>query len=977
MDDVREATVDLLADKPEAEDALREILEVNEEGTWAYDDLSIDSGTFGEIVSRGIVEDRADGYRIADRHAVQAVLNGEEDLADKTGGTDIGFSSVSLPDIDRQTALIVGGAFALVAVVRIAFMWSSVFRGSDIILAGNDPYYYRYWVDTLLVSDLQAFDFGSLTELPEGVANSDVLLIITLWWSASLISSGQTASGLVVAWYPVIAGVVSALLVYLLTVQLTADKRIGLAATLMLSVIPAHSYRSSLGFGDHHAFDFVWLMLLALSLSILFDGSKSHSWSSGATCSTVLLLAISIVGQTTAWRGSPILLLPVAVSVFLFVFITIRADLSPLIKSQWLLAGLSLGAGVTLFIFSVLDWMQLYRGIAPLLLMIGSTVTVGLGEVLHRYNRSATEFGVFGILFIVAGIAMVLQLVPEMRQAIDLLFNFLTSSRNIAETQPLFTTELGILGPIFIFGLALFLALPYVADVVWKLSRDYRPKWIPVVAFTGSLLVMTIVQLRFGGELSVFMTIFSGIGLVDISRRVEIVDSAAFFTGSNRGLSIPNVKTLKLLFLLFILIAGMGLVQTVIKQQQISHERSTVATATWIDDYAAEENLDYPENYVLTQWGSVRFYNYQVSGMSKGYGYALNNYLDFLAGENPYEWYDRLEDDVGFVMIDTTITNSPNGVMQQRLGSGPSVASTASLHNYRAVYQSPDGQYLVYELVDGATITGIGPSNSSVIINSSANLSSTQYSYEREFDTTRNGWYTVTVSQPGTYTIGQEQITVDSAAVRNGSALTTVSTNASFYWSFDEGTDETAYELFGTNHGRIHNAQRVQGVEGDALQFDPTRNSTLNARLHDGGPEQFTVSVWVRPTALDTGPENEPRQLVRTDDSNVLLIEETGAVSFRVPGVTTENFRTGTVPTNEWTHVAATYNGTHRSVYLDGERVGTNRVGSGNVSWDEQIIIGGASRDTGSFEGMLDEVRIYDDVLSEERIRSVCNCLQD
>jgi hypothetical protein len=61
-----------LADRPDLEDPLATVLAVDEQAeTWTFDDLEIDSGRFGELVSRGIVTAAGDGYRLADPEAVR------------------------------------------------------------------------------------------------------------------------------------------------------------------------------------------------------------------------------------------------------------------------------------------------------------------------------------------------------------------------------------------------------------------------------------------------------------------------------------------------------------------------------------------------------------------------------------------------------------------------------------------------------------------------------------------------------------------------------------------------------------------------------------------------------------------------------------------------------------------------------------------------------------------------------------------
>ncbi|MFC6754958.1 hypothetical protein, partial [Halorubrum tibetense] len=61
MADPYAATRELLADRPEIADALESLLDADATGPWTFEDVDIDSGTFGELVSRGVVERTDDG----------------------------------------------------------------------------------------------------------------------------------------------------------------------------------------------------------------------------------------------------------------------------------------------------------------------------------------------------------------------------------------------------------------------------------------------------------------------------------------------------------------------------------------------------------------------------------------------------------------------------------------------------------------------------------------------------------------------------------------------------------------------------------------------------------------------------------------------------------------------------------------------------------------------------------------------------
>ena len=192
------------------------------------------------------------------------------------------------------------------------------------------------------------------------------------------------------------------------------------------------------------------------------------------------------------------------------------------------------------------------------------------------------------------------------------------------------------------------------------------------------------------------------------------------------------------------------------------------------------------------------------------------------------------------------------------------------------------------------------------------------------------------------------------------------------YWPFDELVGNTAVDSAGFDHnGMIVGAERVEGVEGSALAFGGNNTSYVDVNI--SAPDNFTISLWVRPSTLNTSPDNDYRHLVNSKNGNFVILEESGAVSFRVPGVNTSLFAAGNLTIGEWSHVAVTYNGTHRIIYVNGEQIGTQQIGFGTPIWGEGLRFASSfsSGTEHDFEGRLDEIRIYNQSLSSEEIQQI------
>jgi dolichyl-diphosphooligosaccharide--protein glycosyltransferase len=251
MADERDATA-TLEERPELASALESVRPVDDDAeTWTFEDVPIDSGTFGELVSADLVE-KVDGeYRLPE--ATRRALDGE--TSDATAKQDAADLDLSLPafDVDGRAVSALAGALAVVALFRTVFSYGAVFRDGAVVLSGNDPYAYRYVVESLLAAG-KGVDAALLNEL--GMANGEPFMVATLYWLSDLFGGTASSVGTVMAWYPVASALLTGLLLYVLAVRLTDDRRVGLAAVVFLATTPAHALRTSLGFADHHAFDY-------------------------------------------------------------------------------------------------------------------------------------------------------------------------------------------------------------------------------------------------------------------------------------------------------------------------------------------------------------------------------------------------------------------------------------------------------------------------------------------------------------------------------------------------------------------------------------------------------------------------------------------------------------------------------------------------------------------------------------------------
>ncbi|MFH1849615.1 MAG: LamG domain-containing protein [archaeon] len=195
------------------------------------------------------------------------------------------------------------------------------------------------------------------------------------------------------------------------------------------------------------------------------------------------------------------------------------------------------------------------------------------------------------------------------------------------------------------------------------------------------------------------------------------------------------------------------------------------------------------------------------------------------------------------------------------------------------------------------------------------------------------------------------------------------------YWTFDGDYDD--YSGYGQTGTARNNAARTStnALFGQSLSLDGTDDSI---EIADSGSSPldvtnaFTFEAWVRPDL------NTDEMILNKETSYEWVIQGSGTVQWALyTSGTWEWHDTGvSVPTLEWTHLALTYDGTNVRVYKNGELKSTIADPDGGAigTNDNNLCIGTRGGDgcagTQDYDGLIDEVRIYNRVLTSEEIRA-------
>jgi len=194
------------------------------------------------------------------------------------------------------------------------------------------------------------------------------------------------------------------------------------------------------------------------------------------------------------------------------------------------------------------------------------------------------------------------------------------------------------------------------------------------------------------------------------------------------------------------------------------------------------------------------------------------------------------------------------------------------------------------------------------------------------------------------------------------------------HWTLSslDAKDSTAYDRDGTLQG---NPQIVSGQVGNAMEFN--RSNSEQVQTSTPAVDTFSVTCWVKPYQKNTYMGAVHRGNSNDNNRNLWLgvYDDSDTFGFLVMNGT--KVTGGNITTNEWYFLAGTVeNGASGSgtakLYIDGELVGSANDWEISTANDETIIGNGRGGGNNYFDGVIDDVRIWNDrVLTQEIIREI------
>ena len=242
--------------------------------------------------------------------------------------------------------------------------------------------------------------------------------------------------------------------------------------------------------------------------------------------------------------------------------------------------------------------------------------------------------------------------------------------------------------------------------------------------------------------------------------------------------------------------------------------------------------------------------------------------------------------------------------------------------------------------------------------------------------------YTPALTESTTYYWRVDEVVADGSVTQGAvwsfstvPPIAIVDPNLLGWWTFDSAAGSTAIDWSGHgNHGEIRGgAEWVEGYANTALNFDGVDNFIYTGKTADElgieGAEPKSVTAWVYTRGFNNGGIFDLG--ARSNGQNFCLRTLATTNQWRTQhwGSAADHDFTFAVQ-NEWAHMALIYDGVTSAVYANGSLISSNAT-TLDTSPANPFQIGVYGWQVNFFDGLIDDVRLYDKALTVEELAMV------
>ncbi|MBR9677354.1 PGF-pre-PGF domain-containing protein [Candidatus Woesearchaeota archaeon] len=374
------------------------------------------------------------------------------------------------------------------------------------------------------------------------------------------------------------------------------------------------------------------------------------------------------------------------------------------------------------------------------------------------------------------------------------------------------------------------------------------------------------------------------------------------------------------------------------------------------------------------------------------YGLSYNPYTyphPLVTGSPPplVEVCDNSVDDDGDTLIDcadSECTSAPNCQVPCTLTDASWSVTSATQYDTVSLTVTGDsgcnGKTLSFETFENDSVfddpANFNPGNA---VFNSGGIATTSWVAEWQSDGIGDPEYYFIATQTdnlSNYIYSNNELSVSEAVVD-------LSTGLFAHWAFDESSGSTASDSSGnSNDGTVYGALWASGTINNALNFDGL-NDYVEVGALDITGSALTISAWFKSDNLASCGSSDCRIIsksISTAEADHYWMISTIASSgvklrfrLKTSGTTSTLIATsGNLVNNQWYHGVAVYDGNFMKLYLDGVEVGS--IAKTGVIDTNNLVNANIGRNPdGSvpFDGLIDDVRVYNRVLTTTEINAL------
>ncbi|MCE8427960.1 MAG: oligosaccharyl transferase, archaeosortase A system-associated [Candidatus Methanoperedens sp.] len=463
----------------------------------------------------------------------------------------------------RKEIIALATLFLIAFAIRM-LTYNSIFVGDNIRFLEFDTFYHMRRAVSFAENFPHVWDFDTFLNYPYGnIVGWPPLFDWTIALIAVILGSGHPGIHLIEivgVFFPVFIGSLSAVVIYFICKEIFAQsdtdanaRKIGLISAFFLSILPAFTQVSYLGFVDHHVAE----VLLSLTLYLFFfKALRADNLKNRLIFSSLSGLVLALIVFT--WLGSPIFIGIILIYTLFQNIIDKKNNRDPPVYLE--------DSGLVVFtsalFFSIVIYFS-YKAPSLLItsgeisffhfgLLLISIVILVIFRLLFRTIRSWNRYllTLVGMLLIIY--AVIYFFLPEtygnLYSGIDYLTTQQTVLQQVKEAQPLFLTSSGkvTLEPAwYAFNTALYIGIAGITLFFYRIinkSLILNPTKLMFLVWTFVFLILNLYQTRFIYHFVIHLSILSAFLITEFTnsnrRHIKIISIVLFI-----AILIPSMQT--------------------------------------------------------------------------------------------------------------------------------------------------------------------------------------------------------------------------------------------------------------------------------------------------------------------------------------------------------------------------------------------------------------------------------------------------